>query len=60
MIKSELLKKLSVITEEEKSILSGNQMVDRSIYVSGKNVIDAKKLLSQGKLITARPHTRFI
>lgn len=52
---------LSVITEEERSILSGCRDIDRSIYMEqGGNVVSEKKFLSPGKLIAVRPHTRFI
>ncbi len=56
-----LLKKLSVITDEEKTILCGNKTIDRNLYMHGKdNTINSRKLLSSGKLITVRQHTRFI
>lgn len=56
-----LLQKLSRITPEEQEIRNGRKEIDRSIYMTGqKDVINSKKLLSSGKLITIRPHTRFI
>ena len=56
-----LLKKLSVITPEEQEILAGRSDIDRSIYMHGqKSVVNSRKLLASGKLITIRPHTRFI
>ena len=55
------MKKLSAITEEEQAILSGNTTVNRSIYYSSSDMeIDHDKLLSSGKIIDIRPHTRFI
>ncbi len=49
------------ITDEEQAILSGRTSIDRDIYMQGKlNTVNAKKLLADGKLITIRPHTRFI
>ncbi len=61
MIHQELLEKLSQITDEEQSILDGRTGIDRALYVSGGgNVIEAEKLLEKGKLITIRPHTRFV
>lgn len=34
---------------------------DRDLYMQSKNnVINSRKLLAAGKLITIRPHTRFI
>lgn len=56
-----LLKKLCQITEEEQAILDGRTTIDRGIYMDGNgNTINAQKLLASGKLITLRPHTRFI
>ncbi len=58
---AELLNKLSRITEEEQKILDGEIAIDRQIYMEGsENKIQATKLLTDGKLITFRPHTRFI
>ena len=60
MIKQEILAKLLPITEEEKAILNG-ESVDKSIYTThGGSVIRSKKLLSGGRLIRARVHTRFV
>ena len=57
----DLLKKLSVITEEEKRILSGEKTIDNDIYTQNNGtVIDSQKLLKRGKLIEIRPHVRFI
>ena len=56
-----LYSKLRTITPEEKKILSGNEQIDKDIYMSGKeSIIDAAKLLEDGKLISIRPHTRFV
>ena len=55
-----LLETLSKLTEEEKRYLDCG-MLDRNIYMeSTNNTINAKKLLKAGKLITMRPHTRFV
>ena len=57
----ELLRELSVITEEEQRILDGRREIDQQIYTEKKDmVIDSKKLLQKGKLIQVRPHTRFV
>jgi AraC-like DNA-binding protein/quercetin dioxygenase-like cupin family protein len=57
----ELLEKLSIISEEEQSILDGNTQVDFDIYNNDASlVIDSQSLLQKGKLIEIRPHTRFI
>ena len=56
-----LLEQLSVITAEEQEILDGRGDIDRSIYMQGSSsIINSRKLLASGKLITIRPHTRFI
>nr|WP_207718932.1 AraC family transcriptional regulator [Oribacterium sp. oral taxon 102] len=59
-VKRELLETLKAITEEERRILNGSG-IDRSFYnLDLSTVIDAKKLLREGRLIDLRPHTRFI
>ena len=60
MIKIEILEKLMPITKEERTILDG-EGVDKSIYTNnGDDIIRHKKLLSDGKLISVRKHTRFV
>ncbi len=60
-MREEIIERLTLITDEEKEILQNGTKVNRSLYMqSKKNVINAKKLLNQGKLITIRPHTRFV
>lgn len=57
----EMLAKLCVITPEEQAILSGRTTIDRGLYMHGNSdTINSRKLLAAGKLITIRPHTRFI
>ena len=52
---------LSAVTAEEQVILDGRATIDRQLYMRGQdNTINAQKLLASGKLITLRPHTRFI
>lgn len=61
MLESEILERLQAITDEEQAILDGRTTIDRELYMQGQsNTINAKKLLASGKLITVRPHTRFI
>ena len=56
-----LLTKLSRISEEEQQILQGTAQVDWDLYMAETGTtVNAKKLLRAGKLITLRPHTRFI
>ena len=55
----EMVERLSVITREEQDILRGNREIDRTLYMDrGDMVIDSRKLLHAGKMITIRPHTR--
>lgn len=57
----QLLDLLRQITPEEREILDGRTVIDRSLYMQGQsNTVNSRKLLSAGKLITVRPHTRFI
>jgi len=61
VIHPQILEKLLPITEEERAILAGRDSIDRSIYMAdGCDVINGTKLLESGKLITVRPHTRFV
>ncbi len=56
-----LLNQLKRITKEEQAILDGRTSIDRDLYMQGQgNMINSRKLLEEGKLITIRPHTRFI
>lgn len=60
MISNELLQLLKTITPEEQALLAGQEQIQRGIYMdSDSDIIDAKKLLDIGRLITLRPHTRF-
>lgn len=57
----ELLKELLKITPEEQEILDGRYTIDPTLYNLNHNmVVDCHRLLEKGKLITLRPHTRFI
>lgn len=61
MVSKEILDKLLVITDEERLILSGSEQIDRTIYMEGsRNTVVSRKLLENGKMLTVRPHTRFI
>lgn len=56
-----ILDRLCAITNEEQAILDGRTSIDRDLYMQGQdNTVNSRKLLSSGKLITLRPHTRFI
>lgn len=60
MINEKILKRLMPITDEERAILNGEK-IDKNLYMNGNaSVISSKKLMEEGKLITVRPHTRFV
>ncbi|WP_313580937.1 AraC family transcriptional regulator [Lacrimispora sp.] len=57
----EILDRLGVITDEEREIINGRTEIDRNRYTGGRDlVIDSKKMLEHGKMISIRPHTRFV
>ena len=57
----ELIKRLSVITEEEQEILNNRSGIDKHIYTEKKEmIIDCEKMIKKGKLIEVRAHTRFV
>lgn len=57
----QLLLELSPISDEEKNLLESNSKINTDLYFDGDKIrIDRKKLLSAGKLIRVRPHTRFV
>ena len=56
-----ILERLRKITSEEQAILDGHTGIYRDIYMrDGGDTVNSSKLLSSGKLITIRPHTRFV
>jgi AraC-like DNA-binding protein/quercetin dioxygenase-like cupin family protein len=60
-MKPELLQKMQEISEEEKSYLAGDADVKREIYTRKNQFeIDRNLFLSEGRLVTVRPHSRFI
>ena len=60
-MQQELLDHLKKITEEEQKILDGRAEVDKELYTSGRDfIVDSRKMLNEGKLITVRTHTRFV
>ena len=57
----ELLKELSVITDEERRILDGHTDIEHARYTEKKElIVDCEKLIQKGKMIQVRPHTRFV
>ncbi len=59
-MQEELLSQLRRITPEEEKILAGQRDIDRALYMTKTDVIDARKMLDAGKWIQVRPHTRFV
>lgn len=61
MVSKEIVESLGMITEEERAFLNGSEKIDRSLYMEDScNRISSHKLLEPEKLITVRPHTRFV
>ena len=60
-MREELLNELMVISEEEKKYRAGQGMVERQLYARESiGEIDRELLLKRGRLITVRPHSRFV
>lgn len=60
-LNQEIIRRLKEITAEEQAVLDGRSTIDRDLYMLGQdNTINSRKLLEEGKMITLRPHTRFI
>ncbi|MGN1060089.1 MAG: AraC family transcriptional regulator [Clostridia bacterium] len=60
-MRQEILDKLIPITEEERRLLENGGIIDRSLYMEkNRQIVNSRKLLKEGKLITVRPHTRFV
>lgn len=56
-----LINQLKPISSEEQELLSGKTKINRNIYMkSNSSKVDSELLLERGKLITLRPHTRFV
>lgn len=61
MLKNEIMDMLRPLTDEEMSAIEQSGKINTSLYTDGNiGMIDGKKLLSQGKLITVRNHPRFV
>lgn len=60
-MKKDIIEKLMELTQEEKGILQGKNIIDQSIYTDEKQfIIDSNKMLLDNQLISIRRHTRFI
>ena len=61
MLNVQILERFRRISPEERMLLDGKTDIQREIYMeTGSTQVDAKKLLSAGKLMDIRPHTRFV
>ena len=71
MVREEILQYLRPITREEQAALDGKTEIDASIYMKDSDGIsmskegkisrvNSEKLLESGRIITVRPHTRFV
>ena len=60
-MRRELLDELMTVSEEESKYRAGQNLIERQLY-SGESIdeIDREKLLKRGRLITVRPHSRFV
>lgn len=60
-MRNEIYKRLLPITWEEKKLLANGGAIDKTIYNKrSSSVIDSSLLLTEGKLIEMRTHTRFV
>lgn len=60
-MREELMKIMRQISPEEQRYLNGEAKVTQNLYSSTSiSEIDCELLLQEGRLVTARPHTRFI
>lgn len=60
-MRQELLKELSELSEEEKKYKSGQERVEERLYAEGSiDKIEREKLITGGRLITVRKHSRFV
>ncbi len=56
-----LLEQLEKITPEEQAYMSGQADIDKSIYTNDSTFeIDSRLFLKEQRLVTVRPHTRFV
>lgn len=60
MISSDLIDRLMETTDEEECFLRGDKRINTKLYMEHSgSIVNSSRLLSQGKLITFRKHTRF-
>lgn len=57
----QLIKKLQEISVEEQAYLNGSVQVLKDVYTKKNQFeVDSQLFLKEGKLITVRPHSRFV
>lgn len=60
-MREKLLKELMTVSEEEEKYRAGQVCVEHNLYAKDTlEEVDRKRLLQRGKLITVRPHSRFV
>jgi len=61
MVDYRILNKLKPISEEEKEMMRADNKINRRLYMADAgDLINSRLLLEKGKLITVRPHIRFV
>lgn len=60
-MRKQLLQELKLISEEEKKYQSGQGNIEKQLYAKDSiSEIDRELLLERGRLVTVRPHSRFV
>jgi len=60
-VNKKIIERLSIISPEEQFYLKGNNQVIKNIYTTNDYFeVDSKLLLREGKIVTVRPHSRFV
>ena len=58
-MRKQLLQELKLISEEEKKYQSGQGNIEKQLYAKD-SISDRELLLERGRLVTVRPHSRFV
>ena len=60
-MRQELLEELLIVSEEEKRYRSGQENIEEQLYARESiTEVEREKLLQRGRLVTVRPHSRFV
>lgn len=60
-MRQQLLDELMIISEEESKYQAGQENIEKQLYSANlTDEIDREKLLRRGRLVTVRPHSRFV